>query len=160
MKTLNIDSPIGQRIAQVALFEHIQAMFDIYPAKMVEYRRGMFTFGGEDYVVGHLRSATQKVFKIYLHGTVMFVEKSSFRSDLCYAGWYANVSHMFKIGRNHEGLTSAAYRLAEEIESKAMAESLDSAEYAKYLAEATPKVIDWAFDKMLEILKLGTIKQD
>jgi hypothetical protein len=151
MKTLNIDSPVAQRLAQVALFERIQAALNLDTAMIVKTIRrhapdsqvDRLRVAGDLYSMGPilLQSILEAVSISIRTGTpisgdqIRSIVRTDFAHSICDTlKWYP-------------------FELVDGIKSKAESEGFDPAKAAEYLVGAAPEVAIHVFANVIAILK-------
>jgi hypothetical protein len=154
MKTpLNINSPVGQRLAQIALFERIQAMLNLDISQIIkslgEYSRknGLNTIDVAEEVrevAPMLIGAILQRVEAHLRGGTQLTEH--------HVGWIVRDDFANRICHH---LKWFPYVLMSGIQNKAYAENIDPAETAQYLSETAPVVVEWVFDQVIKVLKRG-----
>ena len=150
MKTLNIESPVAQRLAQVALFERIQSRLNLGPRKIFEAVTEHASQEGEDAlkIARHLRDNAPILLGSILHRATACIKGESgleIKYDQMKSKKFALlvIGHFFWFSDD----------IAKGIVSKANAEGLDPVECAVYLEKVGPEVARWAFEKAVSIIE-------
>jgi hypothetical protein len=151
MKTLNIESPVGQRLAQIALFERLQSYFNLHPTKIADDIRSYAKRHKEDplEIVENLFQEAPKWLETILRAValkangeetlelheVRLVTRDSFALSVCdRLEWYPNV-------------------ILKDVRSKAKEEGFTAFEFADYLVTEMPDVVRWTLYNAERILK-------
>jgi hypothetical protein len=151
MKTLNIKSPTAQHLAQIALFERLQAMLNLQTSEIVKKLRkhgkkngvdplalagdlhfvGPFALGRIlDVVAIHIRTGEKMT-----PAQFDWFKKNEFATSICdHFGWTPN-------------------RFANGIKSKAKSEGFDPVQAAEYLALVCPDIAAKVFVDVIGILR-------
>jgi hypothetical protein len=151
MKTLNIDSSVAQRLAQIALFERLQSYLELYPKKWAHGISKIAKSQNKNPI--EFAEGMRKCFKVLLRSQLKAAirEFEGFARSVGSVDLLADCDPFYSI--ICEELHWSARRFYRDIVSKAKAEQLDPVECLNYLLDQSPAMIDWTIDKAVEILK-------
>jgi hypothetical protein len=151
MKTLNIESPVAQRLAQIALFERIQSRLNLDPRKIFEAVRDHASQEGEDAlkIARHLRDNAPILLGSILHRATACIKGESGLPRIKYDQMKSVEFALLVIGH----FVWFSDDIVKSILSKAKAEGLDPVECAVYLEKVGPEVARWAFEKAVSIIE-------
>lgn len=151
MKTLNIESPVANRLAQIALFERIQARLNLDPRKIFEAVRKYASREGEDAlkIARHLRDNAPMLLGSILHRATACIKGESELPEVKCDQMKSREFSLLVISH----FVWFSDEIAKGIVSKANAEGLDPVECAVYLEKVGPEVARWAFEKAVSIIE-------
>lgn len=145
MKKLNISSPIAKQLAALALFERVQALFNLYPAQMA----GTIKRLGEEAQVEpselaqQLLEPTGKIFRGVIANTCRVLSGEALVPVGIYTPYQEGLVKFFELD---------SLKLAAGIRSKCSNESINPLEATKYLLKSHGEVLLWAFSQTIMIL--------
>lgn len=144
-KVIDISSPIGNRLAQIALFERLQEKSGLHPGQMVKDIVVVADKIGHDPIelAKELKEDAFKAFPFFLQqaARVLKGERTEKPHDIKWA---------YQI-RDHFGLDP--WSVAASMKTKAKFEGFDPVEALEYVANVSPTIVEWAFDVVIKALK-------
>ena len=151
MKQINIgslvNSDIAWKLAEIALFERIQAMFHLYPGEMAKAMRQLGKRLGKNpaSLAAQIHIPTREIFKDVLSAVFYILVEQKTQEPLPIRSEYQKEIIEF-FGLNPRTIACA-------IQAKAKSEGLQAHEVARCLGEITPTVVLWAFSQTVRILE-------
>ncbi len=146
MKRIKIDGLVAQTIAQVAVFQLLQSLFNLHPRAMANKIKEM-AFARQvdpDFLVSKLHRQTREVFKVSLEETLRILKGEQAQFSTQQLGDIHEIQKYFEV---------APKELAEKITAKAKAEELDPVLVVEYLVTVMPDLLLWAFSQTLKIVE-------
>jgi hypothetical protein len=151
MKTLNIDSPIAQRLAEIALFESIQARFGMYPSRMVSQIKLWALQCSDKDPIGLARrlkvlvgfqisSGLDDITRALMSGSVKGLENVDSEET------FLDVLFRFFHARD-------LLNILRDIENYSQRHNLNSVDYTNWLRSEAQVVCDWAFDETIRVMR-------
>jgi len=136
-------------MAQVALFKRIQHMFNLHPAGMAEALQNKMG-NRAVWCNAKMHVPTRALALSCMDAVISQLKPGSMHFQQSFYGEDVITAKYFKLD---------APEIARDIKKEAEAEGLDPVEVAKFIKEALPDIILWAFSETQRILDIEEKKQ-